>query len=47
MKDFEREIERLQQVNKLDEVFLLRNQSKKGIGLLPKAIISIPILFCG
>ena len=32
MHDFEREIERLQQAYKLDEVFLLRNQSKKGIG---------------
>lgn len=32
MKDFEREIESLQHAHKLDEVFLLRNQSKKGIG---------------
>lgn len=32
MKDFERDIERLQQSHNLDEVFLLRNQSKKGIG---------------
>lgn len=32
MKDFEQEIQQIKSVHQLEEVFLLRNQSKKGIG---------------
>lgn len=32
MKDFEVQVEKMQELWSLDEVFLLRNQSKKGIG---------------
>ncbi len=32
MKDFEKQIERIKEMQKLEDIFLLRNQSKKGIG---------------